>query len=174
MSALGAKERKLGQALAEQLRHAKAILGVFDEGCMGMYNAIIPDELLNPLGVYKERLSQSSLYYETTQVRDEEAQAARHWLDERGMQLQDRPQRRRGPYGSADSSAVQDVHRRHFASPTILAAQAIGIQYQQGLKDLLPASDLARRASEQLRPPARPLARREPGAMGRRAAAAFQ
>ena len=24
---------------------------------MGMYNAIIHDELLNPLGVYKERLS---------------------------------------------------------------------------------------------------------------------
>ncbi len=26
----------------------KAILGIFDEGCMGMYNAIIPDELLHP------------------------------------------------------------------------------------------------------------------------------
>ena len=26
---------------------------------MGMYNAIIDDELLNPLGIYKERLSQS-------------------------------------------------------------------------------------------------------------------
>lgn len=34
-------------------------MGVFDEGCMGMYNAIIPDELLHPTGVYKERLSQS-------------------------------------------------------------------------------------------------------------------
>ena len=43
-------------------------MGIFDEGCMGMYNAIIPDELLNPMGVYKERLSQSALYYETTQV----------------------------------------------------------------------------------------------------------
>jgi hypothetical protein len=27
---------------------------------MGMYNAIIPDELLHPTGVYKERLSQSA------------------------------------------------------------------------------------------------------------------
>ena len=27
-----------------------AILGVFDEGCMGMYNAIIDDEYLNPTG----------------------------------------------------------------------------------------------------------------------------
>ena len=43
-------------------------MGVFDEGCMGMFNAIIPDDLLNPTGVFKERLSQSALYYETTQV----------------------------------------------------------------------------------------------------------
>ena len=63
-----AAERRLGRALAEQLRREKAIMGIFDEGCMGMYNAIIPDELLNPAGVYKERLSQSALYYETTQV----------------------------------------------------------------------------------------------------------
>ena len=68
-----AHERKLGEALAEQLQRDKAIMGVFDEGCMGMFNAIIPDELLNPTGVYKERLSQSALYYETTQVSDDEA-----------------------------------------------------------------------------------------------------
>src|SRR5439155_4300788 len=52
---VGGKERKLGEALAAQLRREKAIMGVFDEGCMGMFNAIIPDELLNPTGVYKER-----------------------------------------------------------------------------------------------------------------------
>ncbi len=40
--------RKLGEALAAQLRREKAIMGIFDEGCMGMYNAIIPDELLQP------------------------------------------------------------------------------------------------------------------------------
>src|SRR5207247_3547773 len=32
---------ELGRALVEE----QAILGVFDEGCMGMYNAIIPDHL---------------------------------------------------------------------------------------------------------------------------------
>jgi len=61
-------ERKLGESLANQLQCEKAILGVFDEGCMGMFNAIIPDELLHPTGAFKERLSQSALYYETTQV----------------------------------------------------------------------------------------------------------
>ena len=69
--------RKLGEALADQLLRDKAIMGVFDEGCMGMFNAIIPDDLLNPTGVFKERLSQSALYYETTQVSDDEATAVR-------------------------------------------------------------------------------------------------
>jgi len=43
-------------------------MGIFDEGCMGMYNAIIDDELLNELGIYKERLSQSALYAEMLTV----------------------------------------------------------------------------------------------------------
>ena len=51
----------MGASLARNLKAHKAILGVFDEGCMGMYNAIIEDYLLNPTGVYKERLSQSAL-----------------------------------------------------------------------------------------------------------------
>src|SRR5579862_2022303 len=38
---------RLGQKLAAELRRDKAIMGVFDEGCMGMFNAIIPDQLLH-------------------------------------------------------------------------------------------------------------------------------
>ena len=56
-------------------------MGVFDEGCMGMYNAIIPDELLHPTGVFKERLSQSMLYAAMQRVSADEAQAVREWLD---------------------------------------------------------------------------------------------
>src|SRR4051812_31198932 len=37
-------EKQLGEALADELLESKAIIGVFDEGCMGMYNAIIDDE----------------------------------------------------------------------------------------------------------------------------------
>src|SRR6266446_8065377 len=55
-------DEQLGRRAARQFRQRKAILGVFDEGCMGMFNAIIPDELLHPIGVFKERLSQSALY----------------------------------------------------------------------------------------------------------------
>lgn len=32
-------ERKLGEALAAQLQRERAIMGIFDEGCMGMFNA---------------------------------------------------------------------------------------------------------------------------------------
>ena len=62
------KEVQFGQAVARALRDSKAIMGVFDEGCMGMHNAIIPDELLNPTGLFKERLSQSALFAAMTDV----------------------------------------------------------------------------------------------------------
>ncbi len=56
----GRKETRRARSRSE-LKSRKAILGVFDEGCMGMYNAIIDDDLLNTAGVFKERLSQSAL-----------------------------------------------------------------------------------------------------------------
>ena len=62
-------------------------MGIFDEGCMGMYNAIIPDELLHDTGVFKERLSQSALYAAMLAVPDEEAQEVRSWLDRKGMRF---------------------------------------------------------------------------------------
>ena len=78
-----------GGEVAEELKSQRAIMGVFDEGCMGMYNAIIPDELLNPTGVFKERLSQSALWAGMRQVSDGEAQQVRDWLDAKAC-LQDR------------------------------------------------------------------------------------
>jgi len=134
-------ERRLGEALAQQLAQEKAIMGVFDEGCMGMFNAIIPDDLLNETGVYKERLSQSALYYETTQVNDAEAQAVRRWMEERGMKFHT------GPNEATDLTDAQILTqcKMYIAAARIaddFGCDLIGIQYQQGLKDLLPASDL--------------------------------
>ncbi len=138
---IGARERRLGEALAAQLQREKAILGVFDEGCMGMFNAIIPDHLLHPTGVFKERLSQSALYYESTQVPEAEARAVRSWFDRRGMTF------RTGPNEETDLTDQQILQqcRMYIAALRIaddFGCDAIGIQYQQGLKDLLPASDL--------------------------------
>jgi hypothetical protein len=81
-------ERALGSALARQLQSQKAILGVFDEGCMGMMNAIVEDGLMNPAGIYKERLSQSALYAAMKDVTAAEAQKIRGWLDESGMRFE--------------------------------------------------------------------------------------
>ena len=60
----GRRKKRWRGKFRRHLQRDKAILGVFDEGCMGMYNAIIPDELLHPTGVFKERLSQSALFAE--------------------------------------------------------------------------------------------------------------
>jgi L-fucose isomerase-like protein len=138
---IGGAERKLGEALAEQLAHDKAIMGIFDEGCMGMYNAIIPDELLNPAGVYKERLSQSALYYETTQVSDDEARAVRAWYDAHGVRFSTGP----NPETDLTDEQILQQCKMYIAAMRIaddFGCSLIGIQYQQGLKDLLPASDL--------------------------------
>ena len=87
LAQLPTAESQLGVALAKQLKHDKAIFGIFDEGCMGMYNAIIDDELLNPCGIYKERFSQSALVAEMRLVSYEEANKARAWLDGKGMKF---------------------------------------------------------------------------------------
>jgi hypothetical protein len=134
-------ERKLGEALANQLRSEKAIMGVLDEGCMGMFNAIIPDELLNPIGVYKERLSQSALYYESAQVSDEEARAVRRWMEAHGMTFKTGANEQED---LTDNQILQQC-KMYVAAVRIaddFGCHTIGIQYQQGLKDLLPASDL--------------------------------
>ena len=131
-----------GKKLAARLRHEKAILGVFDEGCMGMYNAIIPDENLMPMGVFKERLSQSSLYAAMHEVPDGEARAVRHWLDEKGMRFQTGP----NPETDLTDEQILEQCKMYIAALRIadtFGCDVIGIQYQQGLKDLAPASDLA-------------------------------
>ena len=137
----GGVEFDLGRALADQLQREKAIIGVFDEGCMGMYNAIIDDELLNPLGIYKERLSQSALVAEMGRVGDDEARAVRRWLDDAGMTFHT---------GSDDATELTDRQlliqcKMYIAALRIaddFGLDAVGIQYQQGLKDMVPASDL--------------------------------
>lgn len=135
-------EAELGRALGDQLLAEKAIIGVFDEGCMGMYNAIFDDELLNRTGIYKERLSQSALYAEMLTVTDAEADAARDWLTDRGMTFR---------FGTDETTELTEGQVRWQMKMYIAALRiaddfgldAVGIQYQQGLKDLVPASDLA-------------------------------
>ena len=140
-AAVPAKAKAIAKRIALDLRQRKSIMGIFDEGCMGMYNAIIPDELLFPTGVYKERLSQSALYYGATQVSDAEARAVFDWLRAKGMKFH------LGPDDATDLTEAQVLWqcKTYVAALRIadeFGCETIGIQYQQGLKDLLPASDL--------------------------------
>ena len=47
------EDERIGREFGRAFQKEKAILGVFDEGCMGMFNAIVPDELLHPTGVLR-------------------------------------------------------------------------------------------------------------------------
>jgi hypothetical protein len=131
----------LGIEFAKKFRDHKEIMGVFDEGCMGMYNAIIPDELIHKTGVFKERLSQSALYAKMLTVKDDEARKVYQWLLDRGMTF------KFGPSEEEDLTENQVLQQcKMYIAAVRIAAEfgcaTIGIQYQQGLKDLAPASDL--------------------------------
>ncbi len=132
---------KTGVKFAQEFKQKRAIMGIFDEGCMGMYNAIIPDELLFPLGVYKERLNQSALYARMQTVSDAEARAVYGWLLARGMKFN---------FGTDEATQLTERQvleqcKMYVAALRIaddFGCATIGIQYQQGLKDLTSASDL--------------------------------
>jgi L-fucose isomerase, C-terminal domain len=139
--AIPVRAAAFARKIATDLRRRKAIMGVFDEGCMGMYNAIIPDELLFSTGVYKERLSQSALYYGATQVSEAEAKEVLNWYQAKGLKF----------HFGTDEATELTVNQVLWQCKMYIAAvriadefgcDTIGIQYQQGLKDLIPASDL--------------------------------
>ncbi|MBC6109223.1 fucose isomerase [Pedobacter fastidiosus] len=134
-------DEKTGRTFARNLKERKVIMGVFDEGCMGMYNAIIPDELLHKTGFFKERLSQSALYAGMLQVTEAEAQKVLDWLLNKGMTFN---------WGADEETQLTKKQTLEQCKMYISALRiaddfscdTIGIQYQQGLKDLTVASDL--------------------------------
>ena len=136
-----ARAKTVGQKIAADLRRDKAIMGIFDEGCMGMYNAVIPDELLFPLGVFKERLSQSALFAASREIPDAEARAVYDWLIKAGFTFHF------GKDPATELTLDQVIWQCKMYIAAARMAEAfgcdmIGIQYQQGLKDVMPASDL--------------------------------
>jgi hypothetical protein len=94
------------------------------------------------MGVYKERLSQSALVAAMRRVPDQAAREARAWLETRGMRF------KTGQDEAADLTDGQ-IHQqlKMYIAAVWMApdygCDAVGIQYQQGLKDMVPASDLA-------------------------------
>lgn len=136
------KDKIEGSEFGKKFRKGKAIMGVFDEGCMGMFNAIVPDDLLHATGIFKERLSQSALYAKMRTVTDQDAEAVLNWLLNKGMKFN------WGTEGATELTRAQTLEqcKMYIAAVRIadeFGCRTIGIQYQQGLKDLVPASDLA-------------------------------
>jgi len=107
-----------------------------------MYNAIVEDELLNPLGIYKERLSQSALVARMREVSDGDARGVRAWLDGRGVRFVTGP----NPETDLTDGQILEQCKMYIAAMRMaheFGCDLIGIQYQQGLKDMVAASDLA-------------------------------
>ncbi|MBE2284982.1 MAG: fucose isomerase [Prosthecobacter sp.] len=138
---LPAEDEQIGRDFGRRFRTRKTILGVFDEGCMGMFNAIIPDDLFHATGCFKERLSQSTLFAAMQNVSDADAAAVYAWLKRKGLQMK---------LGTDEATELTEpqvlLQCKMYIAAVRLADEfgcdAIGIQYQQGLKDLTPASDL--------------------------------
>jgi hypothetical protein len=142
LAQLPTESAELGAKLAGDLKHRKAIMGIFDEGCMGMYNAIVDDELLNPAGIFKERLSQSALVAKMRTVSQSEAEGVYNWLVAKGVKFA------LGTNSATELTLEQVLEqcKMYIAAVRIakdFGCDAVGIQYQQGLKDMTPASDLA-------------------------------
>ncbi|SEL33675.1 fucose isomerase [Parapedobacter koreensis] len=146
-------DEQVGRSFAQRMRRGKAIMGVFDEGCMGMYNAIVPDDLLHAIGIFKERLSQSALYARMRTVGNAEAETVLQWLLDKGMTFN---------WGNDEGTELtrrQTLEQcKMYVAAVRIAAEfgcdTIGIQYQQGLKDLTVASDLVEGLlNNQERPP---------------------
>ncbi len=137
-----ALDRSRGESLGAALAGDQAILGVFDEGCMGMYNAIIPDHLLHGMGLFKERLSQSALFAAMQQVPEAGRRSHYDWLRHRGMSF---------ALGADEATELTErqvleglaMYDAAVRLADAFGCAAIGIQYQQGLSDTCVASDLA-------------------------------
>ena len=74
-------------------------------------------------------------------VSDDEAQKARDWLDARGMKFKTGS----NPDTELTDAQILEQMKMYIAAVRIaheFGCAAVGIQYQQGLKDMVPASDL--------------------------------
>ncbi len=141
ISGIGQDGLQVAENLARRIRDDKVIMGVFDEGCMGMFNAIVPDALIHALGIFKERLSQSTLYAKMLTVSDEEANAVLDWMLGKGMNFVWGTD----PVNELTKEQTLEQCKMYVAALRLadeFGCDTIGIQYQQGLKELTAASDL--------------------------------
>ena len=132
---------KVGRKLANALKKEKAIMGIFDEGCMGMYNAIVPDELLHPTGIFQRAAQPVFTLCKNAHGHGRRSARGLRLVSRKGLKFHF------GENEETDLTEAQVLQqcKMYIAAVRIadeFGCATIGIQYQQGLKDLCPASDL--------------------------------
>ncbi|MGR5142038.1 hypothetical protein ACQKPX_10215 [Photobacterium sp. DNB23_23_1] len=138
---LNTEAGKVGAKVGEYILKNKEIIGLFDTFCMGMMNGVFPLKTMVDVGMPIEALSQSALFYEMSLVPDVLREECLDWYVDQGMDFQ---------FGDNDDQLTREQVLEQCAMLIAMARIAnrfgltsVGVQYQQGLKDLCAASDFA-------------------------------
>jgi hypothetical protein len=109
---------------------------------MGMINAVFPQAALVKIGMPLESLSQSALFYEMGLVQKELKEECLQFYIDRGMKFHfgNDPVTELTREQVLEQCAMMIAMARFYKR---FGLSCVGVQYQQGLKDLCPASDFA-------------------------------
>lgn len=133
---------KIGRQVGEHILRHKAIVGLFDTFCMGMINGVFPLKAMVDIGIPVESLSQSALLVEMAKVPPALREECLAWYEARGMQFQfGEDGRRELTREQVLEQCAMMIAMARFVKRFGLSA--VGVQYQQGLKDSCAASDFA-------------------------------
>lgn len=139
---LASEAGQIGVKVGQSLLRYKAIVGLFDSFCMGMINGVFPQKAMIDIGIPIESLSQSALLIEMAKVPQSLRERCLEWYENRGMQFR------------FSQNSAQELTREQVLEQCAMmiamarfvqrfGLSAIGVQYQQGLKDSCAASDFA-------------------------------
>ncbi|KAA8998471.1 signal transduction protein [Affinibrenneria salicis] len=133
---------QIGRQVGESILRRKAIVGLFDTFCMGMINGVFPQQSMINIGLPIESLSQSALLVEMAKVPPALRETCLQWYEQRGMRFEF------GEDGSQQLTRAQVLEQCAMMIAMARFVQrfglsAVGVQYQQGLKDSCAASDFA-------------------------------
>lgn len=139
---MGTPEGKIGREMGQAMLRDKAIIGLFDSFCMGMINGVFPQKSMIDIGMPIESLSQSALLIEMQKVPQSLREACLAWYQSQGMTFK---------FGTNHHNELTREQVLEQCAMMIAMARftkrfglsAVGVQYQQGLKDSCAASDFA-------------------------------
>lgn len=133
---------ELGKQVGAYIMLNKEIIGLFDSFCMGMMNGVFPLESMVNIGMPIESLSQSALVYEMSLISQDLREECVNWYESRGMNFH---------FGLHPETELTREQVTEQCAMMIAMARmterfgltSVGVQYQQGLKDVCAASDFA-------------------------------